>query len=116
MFKVPYKPGQLLAKAYDEDGELIASSNLSTATNVKLRSKREEKNTVDIWLGDEAGNFVGNADYLINFKLKNGQLLGLGSSIARTPEEYSSSTCHLFQGRALAILRGDNLDFEITHK
>lgn len=110
IFEVPYQPGKLVAKALNAQHQVVATSELQTAGDSKLHWRYEDKLThddvhyVDVWLGDDQGNFIGNSADQIQIDTQ--QLLGFGSARPRTTDDYRTASTQLYQGRALAVLTG----------
>lgn len=94
----------------DAQHQVVATSELQTAGDSKLHWRYEDKLThddvhyVDVWLGDDQGNFIGNSADQIQIDTQ--QLLGFGSARPRTTDDYRTASTQLYQGRALAVLTG----------
>ena len=112
-FKIPYHAGVLEAKAYDEQGNCIAATQLSTAhqeTHLHLKPEQRILSPSDlayvrILLGDEQGELHPLARCRIKVQVENGTLIGLGHGCPYNAESYLDDTTSTYYGEALAVIR-----------
>ena len=109
-FEVSYRPGTLMAVAYDSDNRL-GSMELSTAgAAAKLSAEAETAGDdliyVNLTLRDETGQTAEAEDAELQVSVSgNAELAGLGSGDPRPLHGYAGDVTRTFHGRALAILR-----------
>lgn len=113
-WEVPYKKGQLEAKAY-RDGKQVASYQLSTpqvvnkmsiSTNRKNYSENKDIIIVDLLLIDESGSRITDQDTVINFQIDGpANVLALESGNRDSHESYQTSKHKTFQGRLRAYIK-----------
>lgn len=111
MFKFPYEPGELSAKAY-VGGTLVGENSLSSATgNLSLAVLPEKTQVekghliyVDINIVGENGEVESNADTPITVNVEGGELLGFGSARAISEESFDDGKYTSFYGRTQAII------------
>lgn len=112
---IPYKKGELLAIAYDNDGKEIARtvrrSFGDTARLVLKPDKTELKADgrdlifLEISAEDKDGNFVANANNRVNIEVSGaGRLVGLDNGDSTDYEQYKGRSRRLFSGKLLAII------------
>lgn len=113
IFKTRYKQGELVAITYDENGNKIGESKLSSAAgNVGPHIIPEEKTVrpgqvcyVDIVISDEKGIVESAMDEKLKIEVKGGELLAFGSANPRTEECFDDGEYSTYYGRALAVVR-----------
>jgi len=113
-FDITYLPGTLKARSY-EQGKLIGTTQLSTATDqYQLVIEKEERRSheliyMNIELRDNQQTLVTHRDDAITIVVEGGaELVGFGTGNPKPLDNYTSSQCRLFQGRAQAILKRKN--------
>lgn len=115
-FKTLYKPGELVAVAYDEQGNKIGSSLLRTAGEEDCLKIRTETDTIrangqdlayiDISITDRNGTVKMMNDYELNVSVDGPVTLqGFGNAALKTVESYTDTVHSTFQGRALVVVR-----------
>lgn len=117
-FDVPYADGTLEAVAYDVEGEVVQTTQVSTtgqASSLKLSADRDSITaggkdlsyiTVDVL--DENGNLVPYAENRIRFTVEgNGELIGVDNGSSPDHDSYQSDNRKAFGGKALAIVRSE---------
>lgn len=112
LFHVPYEPGELKARIFDENGKLTGEKKLVSATGKKklVVSPEEERIRVgdivyvNISVQGENGIIESNQDMQISCLVKGGILLGLGSANPCTEERYDQDKTTTYMGRAQAII------------
>ena len=124
-WKLPYKKGVLVAKAYDEKGNLVASDEQRSFGDPALIMLKPENDCItadgrtlafiEISMADKEGTFVANARNRVNVKVSGpGRLLGLDNGDSTDYEEYKGSSRKLFSGKLLAIVAPTNEPGTIT--
>jgi beta-galactosidase len=115
-FEVPYEPGTLVARVFD-DGKEVASEVLKTtgkpakirlvADRSTIRADRNDLSYVMAEIVDGEGNVVPWADGItVNFEITGkGQLAGVGNGSPSDMESFQQPKRRSFQGRCLAIVR-----------
>ena len=115
-FKLPYQPGILKAVGV-EDGKESETMQLETAgdpASIKLSADRstihadgQDLSFIQVDVLDKQGRLQPNADELISFTLTGpGTIAGLGNAWLKSTEPFQGTTCHVYHGRALIVLRG----------
>ena len=59
----------------------------------------------DIFIEDENGNIVTDADNEIECSLFGGELMGIFGGNPKNEDQYGSNKCHVFYGKAVAVAR-----------
>ena len=115
-FEVPYEPGTLTARAFD-NGIETASESISTVGKpaaIKLttdrstiRADRNDLSYVMAEIVDADGKEVPYADnVLVNFEINgNGEIAGVGSGSPTDMSSFQKPVKKSWQGRCLAIVR-----------
>jgi hypothetical protein len=109
-----YEKGYIEAVAY-RGGEAYASYRLETcdkATQINLFSelktiKADNRNLcyVDITVTDKNGRVCTDYEGEIECVVWGGELMGIHSANPCNEDDYTSNKCHVFKGRALAVIR-----------
>lgn len=124
-WKLPYAPGKLFVKAYDYDGNTVATDYASSFSDPASINLIPEKTTInadnedlcfiDISLKDTNGNFVANARNRVEISVSGpGRLIGLDNGDSTDYEEYKGTSRKLFSGKLLAIIAPTNEPGTIT--
>ncbi len=114
-WKVPYETGYLKALAYNDEGEVVASSvrrSFGDAARITLRSSREEMPAsgrdlifLEIAMEDQEGNPVENATNRVDVKVRGaGRLVGLDNGDSTDYDQYKGTSRRLFSGKLLAMI------------
>ena len=111
---IPYEKGELCAISY-KDRKKIGTSVLNTVGVSYALEINAEKSSFFadgrdlcyfvVSVVDEKGKRITNADNLIECSISGGELLGIFSGNPANEDEYGSNFCHLFEGKALAIVK-----------
>lgn len=111
---VAYEPGCLEAIAY-RNGEETGRSKLETtgeAARLLLVSERAEITAdnrdlvyADVTITDAQGKRIPAAKTSLRCTVEGGELMGFFSADPANEDEYGSSECHAFKGRAVAVVR-----------
>ena len=115
IFKTPYRDGLLEARAYDEQGKQIARTFLRTAgdeTQLTLmpeqkRVRLDELCYLRLRYTDKSGEIKPLERGIINLKVENGVLLGLGNGCSYNRDGYRNDFTDTYYGEALAVIRPD---------
>ncbi len=115
-FEVPYEPGTLTARSFD-NGIETASETIRTvgkpaavrltADRSAIRADRNDLSYVMAEIVDSDGNVVPYADnVLVNFEISgNGEIAGVGSGSPTDMSSFQKPLKKSWQGRCLAIIR-----------
>ena len=115
-FEVPYEPGTLIARCYD-NGRETASQTLKTtgrpkavrliADRTRIRADRNDLSYVRAEIIDSEGNIVPDADeIMVNFEVTgNGKVAGTGSGNPGDMSSFQQPKKKAYQGICLAIIR-----------
>ena len=115
LWQVPYEAGELCARAYDTDGNVIAEEyarSFGESASIALKAEERELKAdgndmafVEISMVDAAGRPVENALDRVNVRVTGaGYLLGLDNGDSTDAEGYKTTTRHLFSGKLLAMI------------
>jgi beta-galactosidase len=123
-WSVPFAPGKLVAVAR-RDGREVARDEIVTAGAPRAVRLTPDEGviaadgrslsylTVDVV--DDNGALVPHADDAISFKVSGaGRLVGLDNGRQESAENYTASTRHAFNGKALAIVQSGDRPGPIT--
>ncbi len=109
LFNIRYVPGVLRAIAVYDDHEeetSLASGSGKMSLQSQVIYEGEELIFIEIIAKDEKNLHLPVAENHIRIQCEGDvDLVGLGSARTKTDESYLSKETHLYQGRALAILR-----------
>jgi len=115
-FEVPYEPGTLTARCFD-NGLETANQSISTTgkpaairltpDRSEIRADRNDLSYVMVEIIDAEGNAVPSADDVtVNFEISgNGQLAGVGSGSPTDMSSFQQPRKKSWRGRCLVILR-----------
>lgn len=117
-FEIPYQPGKLVAKSYD-NGKKIGSSSLITAgkpvairliaDRSAIKSSSNDLCYINAEIVDEKGNVVPYIDDIeITYQLNgNATIAGVGNGSFDDASSFQQNHKKVYQGRGLAIVRPD---------
>ncbi len=122
-----YKPGELVAVAYDEDGKEIArDSKRSFGDTAKLELLADKNEFaangtdlvfVEISALDKDDTFVANANNRVFVTVSGaGRLVGLDNGDSTDYEQYKGTSRRLFSGKLLAIIAAKTEEGDATVK
>ena len=115
-FEVPYEPGKLVARCFD-NGRETATQTLETTGNplavrliadrARIRADRNDLSYVRAEIVDSKGNIVPDADDItVNFEVTgNGMVAGVGNGNPGDMSSFQQPTKKAYQGICLAIIR-----------
>ena len=116
-WQVPYHKGYIEAKAYDEDGNLLATdlrSSFGEAESIVCeRSVVNDLVFYELHAVDADGNTVENANRRVNVEIKHGCLLGMDNGDSTDFDQYKTDSRRMFAGRLLVVAgaeEGGNID------
>ncbi len=115
-FKLTYQPGILKAVGVEDgkESETMQLETVSDPASIKLSADRstihadgQDLSFIQVDVLDQQGRLQPNADALISFALTGpGAIAGLGNAWLKSTEPFQGTTCHVYHGRALVVLRG----------
>jgi beta-galactosidase len=83
-----------------------ASIKLS-ADRSTIHADGQDLSFIQVDVLDKQGQLQPNADELISFTLAGpGTIAGLSNAWLKSTEPFQGTTCHVYHGRALIVLRG----------
>jgi beta-galactosidase len=115
-FEVPYAPGKLVARCFD-NGKETSTQILETtgkpasirlvADRNNIRADRNDLSYVRAEILDSNGNIVPDADdIMVNFAVTgNGKVAGVGSGNPRDMSSFQQPKKKAYQGICMAIIR-----------
>lgn len=128
-WKVPYEKGEILVKAYGEEGNVLATDvQRSFGDPVRVTLKPEKETVVangedlafvEIAVADASGNPVANAKNRVRVKVAGaGRLIGLDNGDSTDYEEYKGTSRRLYSGKLVAIVapndKPGDINIEVT--
>ena len=123
-WRVPFEAGTLLARAYDENGALIAEVSRRTpgdshrlvlrASDETLLGDGHDMAFVTITAVDASGNPVDTACDRVQVTVHSGTLLGLDNGDSTDLDGYKTDTRRLFSGKLLAIIGAPDTPGEVV--
>lgn len=124
-FEVPYEPGTLVARCFD-NGKETASQSLKTtgkpsairlvADRTNIKADRNDLSYIRAEIIDSKGNIVPDADdIVVNFEVTgNGKVAGVGSGDPRDMSSFQQPKKKAYQGICLAIIRPETTPGKIN--
>ena len=114
-WKLPYEPGTLIARAYNKEGQVIASAmrrSFGDAAKISLKASQDEVVAsgtdlifLEVSMKDKEGNPVENATNRVDVKVRGeGRLLGLDNGDSTDFDQYKGTSRRLFSGKLLATI------------
>ena len=124
-FRVPYEAGELIAKGYDENGNMIAVESIRTpedSTAIVVSADKNELSAdgrdiafIEISVADKNGYPVGNARNRIKVEVSGaGRLVGLDNGDSTDYDSYKGDNRRLFSGKLLAMVQSTLDEGDIT--
>ena len=115
-WNVTYEPGTLIAKGYDADGKLIATTKevttgppahiVLTTEWKRLKDNGENTAVVDVAITDAHGNVVPYAHNMVTFSVHGpGQISGVGNGDPSSHEPDKADNRSAFHGLCMADLQ-----------
>ncbi|WP_101310207.1 glycoside hydrolase family 2 TIM barrel-domain containing protein [Labilibaculum manganireducens] len=124
LFNVPYQPGTLVAKAY-ENGKEVSSTLLKTvgkpaairliADRTTIKANRNDLAYVSVEIVDAEGNLVPYADDIeINYTITGpGEIAGVGNGNPIDISSFQQPKKKVYQGKGMVIVRPTGIPGEI---
>jgi beta-galactosidase len=115
-FEVPYEPGNLVARCFD-NGKETASESIKTvgkpaairliADRSRIKANRNDLSYISTEIVDQEGNVVPNADGItVNYEISgSGEIAGVGNGSPIDLGSFQQPRKTSYQGRCLAIVR-----------
>lgn len=123
-WKVPFTKGTLFVKAYDEEGNIIATDTVSSfedpvkvtlkTDKVTLKANGNDLTFIEINVVDINDTPVANAKNRVTVSVSGaGRLVGLDNGDSTDYEEYKGTSRRLFSGKLIAIVSSTDEPGEI---
>lgn len=115
-FEVPYEPGTLIARCFD-NGKEIATQTLKTvgkpaairmtADRSQIKAKRNDLSFINTEIIDAEGNVIPYADdVIVNFEISGpGEIAGVASGNPKEMSSFKQPLKKAFMGKCLAVVR-----------
>ena len=115
-FQVPYQPGTLVAKAY-ENGKVVSSTTLKTvgapaavrliSDRTKIKANRNDLSYVSVQIVDADGNLVPYAnDIEVNYTITGpGEIAGVGNGNPKDLSSFQQPHKKVFHGKGMVIVK-----------
>lgn len=112
---IVYQQGELKAIAYDVSGKMLGEDVLQSSGKPGALIIQAETDTfsndnlvyVNLYMSDEVGVRVYNADEQVTIDIQGGTLVGFGSANPSPNQTYFDVTQSLYDGKVQAIIRPD---------
>ena len=122
--EVPYEAGELKVAGV-RDGKEVEFKSLVTAgkatalrlvpDRTELHADGQDLSFIPVEAVDGEGRFQPNADAPVTFSLSGpATIQGLGNALLKSTEPYQGSSCHLYHGRALVVIRTSRTPGKVT--
>lgn len=125
-FTVPYEPGELRAVEFDgtDEGASFTLNTSGQPVGIRLRADRTKFTNdeqaliyVTAELVDAEGHIVRDINERVTFELSgDASIIATGNASPNDMESFRASTVSLYEGRAMAIVRGNGTRQPITLK
>lgn len=115
LFRFTYVPGELHASAYSADGKLLSENTLSTGgeeTVLTVKSDKEKIHPdelcyIEIEFTDKEGKLKPYIEVPVKIETDGAiELIGFGSALCKTDENFTENVHTSYRGRALAVVKG----------
>lgn len=119
-YEIPYEDGELRVIAYkngQRDSEWALRSGkgeISIAVRESAEHYKDDIRYFEVSAEYENGVIAVQQSSRICARVSNGELLAFGNADPKGTDPYDSDECNLFQGRALAVLKGNNAEIKIN--
>ena len=111
---IPYERGSLTATAI-KDGKTVGTHTLETTSapacieltpeQTSIKADRRDLAYFQIAITDKEGRHVPEYAGELTCTVAGGELMGIYSGDPCNEDDYGSSKCHAFEGRALVVVR-----------
>ena len=111
---IPYEKGELTAISYRNKAEIKRYTLQTVGNSCKVNAIAEQDTIaadnrdlcyIDITITDEAGRIVTEASNEVVCTVEGGELMTVFSGNPANEDEYYSGKCHVFEGKAVAVIR-----------
>ena len=111
---IPYEKGALTAISYRNNEEIKRYTLQTVGAPYKVQAVAEQEVLkadhrdlcyIGIAITDKEGHVVTEATNEVNCRVEGGELLSIFSGNPANEDEYCSGKCHVFEGRAVAVVR-----------
>ena len=120
-WQVPYQPGKLVAKAFD-NGEIVATDTVETtgaparieisADRTVLKPDGEDAVVVPVSILDTEGRLVPDATNRVHFHLNgDGRILGVGNGNPSDHDPDKAEQRNAFHGHCIAVIQAGTNPF-----
>lgn len=115
---IPYEKGEITAisirNGAEESRFTLKTSDKPYRINIvpekeELLADNRDLCYFRIYVEDQNGNLITDADNEIECHVYNGELMGIFSGNPCNEDSYGSNRCHVFGGKAVAIVRSTNI-------
>ncbi len=115
---IPYEKGEISVIAYKNGAECGRSSLHTVGAPAAVKVEAETPTVAadnrdlcyfDVTIVDENGDRIPDAKTELHCAVEGGTLMGIFSGDPANDDQYGSSVCHAFEGRAVAIIRTDKV-------
>jgi beta-galactosidase len=114
-FEVPYEPGTLIARCFD-NGKETAAETLKTVGEPKairltadrntIKADRNDLSYISTEIIDAEGNVIPYANIMVNYEISgNAEIAGVGNGNPNDMSSFQLPGKKTFQGKCLAIVR-----------
>lgn len=129
-WQIPYENGELVAIAFDENDKEITKCirhSFKDAKQIEVMLSKDIINAdcselvfAEVFVKDEDGNVVENANNLINISTEGGYIVGMDNGDSTDTTEYKTNSKRLFNGKLSVIIKAktnaDKIKLEFTSK
>lgn len=106
-WNVKYESGNLVAKGYRKNVEVVSDQKNTVGEYQKLTSKKIYEGNRDVLIQitaeDAEGNVCPQADIPFKINVENGKILGVGNGNPSAHFKFSGNICSTFNGMALIV-------------
>ena len=114
-WQIPYENGELVAIAFDENDKEITKCvrhSFKDAKQIEVMLSKDIINAdcselvfAEVFVKDEDGNVVENANNLINISTEGGYIVGMDNGDSTDTTEYKTNSKRLFNGKLSVIIK-----------
>lgn len=121
---IPYEKGELTAISVRNGAEEARFTLKTHGEPYKIRVAPEKGELLSdnrdlcyfrIYIEDENGNLITDAENEVECHVYNGELMGVFGGNPKNEDVYGSNRCHVFGGRAVAIVRCKNISAAVAN-
>ena len=120
---IPFQKGRLVANAYDTKGTLVAQDVVYTsdvANKLSLKSEKlyykdnDDLLFVEVDVLDKYNHLCTFANNTLTVEVQNGTIIGLDNGDATSVLPYRSASKPVFHGKAIVVIRPDEISSTVT--